>query len=146
MSEPGRRGALALGLTVVLLASGAAAGIAIDRWLGREPAGRSGERRWWERRRPEAVAERYRKVLDLDQAQATAVAEILRRTWSETRRTFAPVEPKVDAIRRRGDDEIRALLRPEQRTRFDEMVARQEKRRAAMRRGLQEPPPEPPPE
>ena len=145
MSESRRRGALALGLAAVLLVTGAAAGIAIDRWLVREP-GRGGERRWWERRRPEALAGRYRHDLDLDEAQARAVAEILSRTWTETRKTFAPVEPQVDAIRRRGDDEIRALMRPEQRTRFEEMTSRQEQRRAAMRRGLQEAPPDPPPE
>lgn len=143
MSEPRRRGALALGLAAVLLATGAAGGIAIDRWLVREPEGRSGERRWWERRRPEALAERYRHELDLDETQARAVAEILSRTWTDTRKTFAPVEPQVDAIRRRGDDEIRALLRAEQKTRFEEMVARQEQRRDAMRRGLQVPPPPP---
>lgn len=145
MNETRRRGALALALAAVLLATGAAAGVAVDRWLVRDQGGR-GERRWWERRRPEALAERYRQRLDLDQAQAAAVAEILRRTWTETRKAFAPVEPQVDAIRRRGDDEIRALLRPDQKARFEEMVSRQEQRRAAMRRGLQGTPTEPPPE
>ncbi len=146
MTEPRRRGALALALAMVLLATGAAAGIATDRWLVRDHGGR-GERRWWERRRPEALAERYRRALDLDESQVRAVEDILRRTWTETRETFAPVEPKVDAIRRRGDDDIRALLRPEQKPRFEEMVARQEQRRAAMRRGLRDgPPSEPAPE
>lgn len=134
-TAPRKRRATAVGLAAVLFVSGVAAGIAVDRWVMPE-RGRSGESRWWERRRPEALAQKYRRRLGLDETQVKAVEEILLRTWTATRQTFAPVEPKVDEIRRRGDDEIRALLRPEQRERFDRMVAEQERRRAAMRRGL----------
>jgi hypothetical protein len=134
-TEPRKRRATALGLAALLFITGVAAGMAVARWVMPE-RGRSGDSRWWERRRPEALAAKYRERLDLDEAQLRSVEEILLRTWTATRKTFAPVEPEVDAIRRRGDDEIRALLRPEQRDRFDRMVVEQERRRAAMRQGL----------
>jgi hypothetical protein len=139
IEEPRKKRALALGLAALLFVTGAAAGAALDRWVMRdgEPSGaRSRDNRWWQRRRPEALARKYQEELGLDRSQVEAVEEILRRTWTATRRTFAPVEPQVDAIRRRRDDEIRALLREEQRGRFDEMVAEQARRRAAMREGL----------
>lgn len=143
-SAPTRRRALAWGLAAALFVSGAAAGAALDRWLGGGERGRSGQGRWWERRRPEALARKFKAELDLDEQQARAVEEILSRTWAGTRKALQPVEPQIDGIRRRGDDEIRALLRPDQRARFDEMVAEQERRRNAMRRGLDQPPGEPP--
>jgi hypothetical protein len=138
-SAPTRKRALAWGLAAALFVSGAAAGAAVDRWLG---AGehRRGEGRWWERRRPEALARKFKDELGLDEAQARAVEAVLVRTWNGTRRALQPVEPQIDAIRRSGDEEIRALLRPEQRARFEEMVAEQERRRAAMRKGLDAPP------
>jgi hypothetical protein len=135
-SAPRKKRATALGLSVVLFATGLAAGIAVDRLVLNERGG-GRQSRWWERRRPEALAEKYRKKLDLDDAQARSVEEILRRTWTATRKTFAPVEPAVDGIRKQGDDEIRALLRDDQRARFDQMVAEHEARRAAMRNGLE---------
>jgi hypothetical protein len=132
-SEPAKRRAMALGLALLLFASGAAAGVAADRWMTSaesRPAGR----------RPDALVRKYKEELRLDETQARSVEEIVWRTWTDTRRAFAPVEPEVDRIRHRGDDEIRALLRPEQRARFDEMVAEQERRREAFRKGLEPPP------
>jgi len=140
--EPRRKRFLALGLAALLFASGAAAGIAVDRWVLHD--GRRGQP-WWERRRPEALAHKYREELGLDQAQARAVEEVLRRSWAASRRAISTVEPEIDRARKRGDDEIRALLRPEQRRRFDEMTAEQERRRAAMRKSFDLPsPPHPP--
>ncbi|HWM84924.1 MAG TPA: hypothetical protein VNO33_03775 [Kofleriaceae bacterium] len=133
-TEPRKKRALALGLTLFLFGTGVVVGVAVDRWLDRDS--RSGDSRRWERRRPEALARKYREKLDLDETQARAVEQSLQRTWGATRRVFEPIEPQVDAIRRRGEGEIRALLRADQVPRFDEMVAEQERRRSAMRQGL----------
>lgn len=127
---------MALGLAALLFVTGVAAGVAVDRLVDRD-RGRSGEGRGWERRRPEAMARKYRARLDLDDAQTARVEAVLRRTWTATREVIAPIDPKIDAIRQQGDREIRALLRPEQATRFDKMVAEQEQRRASMRKGLE---------
>jgi hypothetical protein len=129
----GRKRGVALGLAALLFASGMAAGAAVDRWV----AGNGGHAEsGWERHRPEVQARRYRERLGLDEAQARQVEDILRRTWGATRKVIEPIDPEVDAIRRRGDHDIRALLRADQMARFDAMVADQERRRAAIRAGL----------
>lgn len=135
-SVPKKKRGMALGLAALLFVTGVAAGVAVDRLVDRD-RGRSGEGRGWERRRPEAMARKYKARLDLDDAQTARIEAVLRRTWTETREVIAPIDPKIDAIRQRGDREIRALLSPEQAARFDKMVAEQEQRRESMRKGLE---------
>lgn len=127
---------MALGLAALLFVTGVAAGVAVDRLVDRDRA-RSGEGRGWRSRLPEATARKYRDRLDLDDVQAARVEAVLRRTWTATREVIGPMEPKIDAIRQQGDREIRALLRPEQAARFDEMVADRQRRREEMRKGLE---------
>ncbi len=131
---PKKKRGMALGLAALLFVTGVAAGVAVDRLVER---GHSGEGRGWRGRSPEAKARRYRDRLDLDQAQTARVEAVLRRTWTATREVIGPMEPKIDAIRQQGDREIRALLRPEQAARFDQMVADELRRRAEMRKGLE---------
>jgi hypothetical protein len=132
---PGKKRGLALGLAALLFVTGVAAGVAVDRWVG-EGRGGASEPRGWQRRKPDVLAAKYREELGLDDAQARAVEEILRGTWAATRKQFEPIEPRIDAIRRRGDQQIRALLRGDQIARFDEIVSKHERRRAAMREEL----------
>jgi Spy/CpxP family protein refolding chaperone len=132
---PKKRRGMALGLAALLFVTGVAAGVAVDRLVDRDRA-RSGEGRGWRGRLPEATARKYRDRLDLDDAQTARVEAVLRRTWTATREVIGPMEPKIDAIRQQGDREIRALLRPEQAARFDEMVADRQRRREEMRKGL----------
>ncbi|HKE16990.1 MAG TPA: hypothetical protein VKB80_19085, partial [Kofleriaceae bacterium] len=125
---------MALGLAALLFVSGMAAGVAADRWVAGD-RGHGGESRL-SRHRPDVQARRYAERLGLDEAQERKVEEILRRTWTATRKAIEPIDPEVDAIRRRGDGDIRSLLHGDQLRRFDEMVAEQEQRRAAIRKGL----------
>lgn len=133
---PKKKRGMALGLAALLFVTGVAAGVAVDRLVERD-RGHGAEGRGWRGRSPEAKARRYRDRLDLDQAQTARVEAVLRRTWTATREVIGPMEPKIDAIRQQGDREIRALLRPEQAARFDEMVADELRRRAEMRKGLE---------
>lgn len=133
---PKKKRGMALGLAALLFVTGVAAGVAVDRLVERD-RGHSGEGRGWRSRSPEAKARKYRDRLDLDQAQTARVEAVLRRTWTATREVIGPMEPKIDAIRQQGDREIRALLRPEQVARFDQMVADELRRRAEMRKGLE---------
>jgi hypothetical protein len=133
---PGKKRGLALGLAALLFVTGVAAGVAADRWVGGDGGG-SAEPRGWHRRRPDALAAKYREELGLDDAQARAVEEILRGTWAATRQVIEPIEPRIDSIRQGGDGQIRALLRGDQIARFDQIVAEHERRRAAMREGLE---------
>lgn len=130
----GRKRGMALGLAALLFVSGMAAGVAVDRWVAGGRA--SGEDSRLSRHRPEVQARRYAERLGLDDAQERKVEDILRRTWTATRKVIEPIDPEVDAIRRRGDGDIRALLHGDQLRRFDEMVTEQEQRRAAIRKGL----------
>lgn len=130
-----RRRLTALALAALLFLLGAAAGIAVDRLiLGAGDGG--GERR---RRGPptaEQILERYRERLGLDAGQVAAIRPILERRVRETGGVFERMDPELERIRRAGDDQVRALLRPEQRPRFDQLRAEFEARRAEVRRRL----------
>ena len=95
-----------------------------------------GERR---RRGPpdaEQILERYRERLELDADQVAAIRPILVERIRATSAVFERVDPELDAIRRAGDDRVRAVLRPEQRPRLDALRADFESRRAEMRKRL----------
>jgi hypothetical protein len=131
---PRRKRGLALAMAGLVFVTGMAAGVAVDRLIERGGA-HDGERKRWGRR-PEERAAKYRVELGLDDRQARAVEGILRRSWAATRAIIEPIDPQIDAVRRQGDREIRALLRDDQVARFDAIVADQERRRAAFREGV----------
>ena len=133
-TESARGRASALGLAALLVVIGAAGGVAFDRLvLGARPADDDGHHH---RRGPpdaDQLLERYRERLDLDAAQVEAIRPILIERLRETSAVFERIDPDLDAIRRAGDDRVRALLRPEQRPGLDALRADFEKRRAEMR-------------
>ncbi len=111
---------LAVLVAAAIFGAGAAAGIAADRLLA------SGEHQHAPGHRrpgPDQLLERYRERLSLDDAQATAVGQILHARFAE-----------ADAVRGKGNAEIRAVLRPDQLPRFEEIIREQEARRAERRR------------
>jgi hypothetical protein len=137
-TETRRRRLAAWGLSLLLLAVGAAGGAAADRLArsrqDRAPRGPP---------RPEAIAARLADDLDLSDAQARAVREIVEARWRAIGTVLERTDPEVEAIRRDGDARIRALLDPAQRERFDRDVAEHERRRAEVRRRLGGAPPPP---
>ncbi len=139
MASEARRSRLAAwGLSLLLIAVGAAAGVALDRLaLSRQDHAPHGPPR------PEEMAARLADDLDLDDAQARAVREILDARWKAMGAVFARMDPEAEAIRRDADARIRALLRPAQRERFDARVAEHARRRAELRRRLGGGPPPP---
>lgn len=128
-NEVGRKRRTAWLLALLLLALGAAFGIAADRLLLREPfrPGHPGPPP------PAEMARRLTRDLDLTESQSRAVEEILAERWSALGTLFERVDPEAQAIRRRADDRIRALLDADQRRRFDARVAEHERRRAEIR-------------
>ena len=143
-SETSRRRGSAVGLAALLVLIGGAGGVAFDRLVLGARTSDSGEHR---RRGPpdaEQILERYRERLELDADQVTAARPILVKRIRETSAVFERVDPELDAIRRAGDDEVRALLRPEQRPRLDQLRADFESRRAEMRKRLKGEKPPPP--
>jgi hypothetical protein len=107
---------LAVLVAIGMVGAGAAAGVAADRLV------RAGDDHASEHRRPprspEELLERYRTRLDLDDGQARAVGQVLRARFAE-----------ADGVREKANADIRALLRPEQLPRFEEIVREQEARR-----------------
>jgi hypothetical protein len=127
----------AVALALGVFASGVAAGIAVDRLLldgGQERQRRRGP--------PTAddLVERYQERLELDPGQTEAVRVILRRRMSEADAVFDRVDPEMDAIRRRSNEEVRAVLRADQHAPFDQIIREQEERRAAIRERRRPPP------
>ncbi|MFH3579684.1 hypothetical protein WAH98_22235, partial [Acinetobacter baumannii] len=77
----------------------------------------------------EAFFEQLRRDLNLTEEQAAQIRQILDQTRDEFRRLRAEVRPRYDAIRQNADARIRAVLTPEQRARFDAIVAQKEAER-----------------
>lgn len=129
-----RLGAWALAL--VLLLVGGAAGAALDRLAaGRDrPRGPPA---------PGEMTARLTRELDLSDAQARGVRQIVEARWSALGKLFERIDPEAEAIRKDADDRIRALLDTRQRARFDQQVAEHEQRRAELRRRFGRAPPPP---
>ncbi len=138
MANAASRGRIAAwAFALLLLAVGAAAGAALDRLAlgyGRPPGPPT----------PDEMMVRLGSDLDLTQAQARGVREILDARWNALGKLFQRIDPEAEAIRKDADDRIRALLDPAQRTRFDAQAAEQDERRAEMRRRLGRAAPPPP--
>ncbi|HUS67386.1 MAG TPA: hypothetical protein VMZ28_22770 [Kofleriaceae bacterium] len=113
---------LAILVAAGIFGAGAAAGVAADRLLSDSHAAHEpGHRR--PPRGPDDLLERYRERLGLDAAQSAAVSEVLHARFAE-----------ADAVREKANADIRALLRPDQLPRFEEIVREQEERRAERHR------------
>jgi Spy/CpxP family protein refolding chaperone len=127
-----KRGRLsALALAVVVLAVGLAAGIGADRAF-RKPCLDGPDRHG-----PEEMMEHLKSDLDLSEAQARQITPIIEERWRRMDELFQQIDPQVEALHRTGDEAIRALLSPEQRTKFDERVERFRQRREAKRQRLE---------
>lgn len=134
-SEPKKGGAgVALAIAILVLLVGVAGGVALDRLV---LGGGGGHRPHGWRHEPDALIERYRQRLSLDADQARKVETILRRRFGQVGQVFERVDPELDRIRDAGDEEVRALLRPDQRAELDRMRAEFAERRAQMRKRLE---------
>jgi hypothetical protein len=128
-----RNRVVAWGLAVLLLAIGAAGGMALDRLLlgrgdrapERGPPG------------PEEILDRLRSDLELSDVQARAIGGILEERQRALSVLFSRVDPEAEGIRKEAAGRIRALLEPAQQARFDDRMRELERRRAELRRRFQ---------
>ena len=125
----------AWGLALLLLAVGAAGGMAADRLLSRDAD--RGQRRGPPS--PEEILERMTRDLDLTETQASVVGEALEDRQRALSTLFARVDPEAEAIRAEANTRIRAVLDPSQRVRFDDHVSALERRRAEVRKRFETP-------
>ena len=79
---------------------------------------------------------RYTKELSLDATQQDSVRSILVRRQRETRVIWQEVHPRYDLVRSRAKSEIEAQLRPDQKDRFDELIAQEDHERAERQRNI----------
>lgn len=121
---PGDRTRLKIWLVfVVVFALGCVTGAALD-GLYRSRAGF--DRHKEHGRGPEAHFETMRRDLNLNDEQAVAIRSILDETQNEYRALRAELRPRFDAPRLKARERIRGLLTPEQRQRFDAVVAQRD--------------------
>jgi len=87
-------------------------------------------------RRAKRVAD-MTKELGLTDEQRSTVDAIIHRTHDDMKAVREKAEGDVDALRQRARDEIRLILTPEQKPKFEEMVQRMdaERKKAAAAQG-----------
>jgi Spy/CpxP family protein refolding chaperone len=126
---------LALALAVV---AGAGLGVALDRLvLGpRASASTSRNEGSEERhqRHEKRLLERLRSELDLEPDQEARLKDLLENNHDRARAFWDNVHQDYARLRQDFRSQIRALLTPEQQTRFDRMLERQDSRRKDKRR------------
>lgn len=68
------------------------------------------------------LVQRAKHDLRLDEDQGHQFWQILSETGADLRDATKPVRPQIDAALTRSADRLRAVLRPDQRSRFDKML------------------------
>jgi len=114
--------------------AGAAVGVAGDRTIEHNrPMPRGGG--------PRSPLDRMSRDLDLTPAQRAAFDTILESRQKQMRQLFAPIQPQMDSLMALGKvvrdsthEQLRRVLTPEQRVRFDKMHEEMKKRGADARR------------
>jgi Spy/CpxP family protein refolding chaperone len=129
MFSPRSRAALVIVLSLI---AGAILGIAADRTVLQ----RVGRRPPDPRRAGEHFARMLEHRLDLTDEQKAKVQAIISRHSDATEAIFRETQPRIHAQMEATDREIEALLTPEQREKFHELVRE---------RNAHHPPPPPPP-
>jgi len=67
--------------------------------------------------------------LDLSDAQRDSIRSLMRSHRPAMRALMAPFQPQVDSLRADMREQVRALLTPEQRMRYDSLLAREQQDR-----------------
>lgn len=131
---------LGVGLLLLVLGSGVGLGVALDRlWL--RPTATAAQRKARRARRSrdpqertDRLVKRFKKRLDLDAAQEKRVRAALYQMFTETRALRRHARPAIRRTREQARDRIRAVLRPDQRARYEQMLQRYQARRTRRRK------------
>ena len=102
---------LAIGLLAAVAVTGFAAGAAT--MTRAEP-----------RRTDNSYSARLTEQLGLSQAQHDSIRAIMDKHRAEMQAIIAPVKERLDSNRAQAREEIKLLLTPDQRARYEEMIAR----------------------
>jgi hypothetical protein len=83
------------------------------------------------RMREDVIVERLTKKLDLDSRQQGEVGAIIHETHDSIRQVRSRVHPQIEALLTAGQDRIKTVLRPDQREKFDKIIAERKQREAS---------------
>lgn len=85
-------------------------------------------------RRQKRVAEMTKEV-GLTPEQSTRIDQIIHQTHDEMKTIREKTDADLDAVRQKARDQMRALLTPQQRPKFEEMVRRMDEERKKQQQG-----------
>ena len=77
------------------------------------------------------IVRRLTRELDLDENQAAQLRTIVRETHGELREMRRTLRPQTEAILARSQERVRAILRPEQRLKYEKILEERKRRRSA---------------
>jgi Spy/CpxP family protein refolding chaperone len=77
----------------------------------------------------EFIVRRLTRDLNLDQAQSEQLGAIVRETHAQLRELRKKIRPETEEIMARSQDRVRAILRPDQREKYEKIIAEHRKRR-----------------
>lgn len=80
------------------------------------------------RMREGVIVERLTKKLDLDDRQQEQVRAIMHETHDGIRQLRSRIHPQIEALLTVGQDRIKAVLRPDQREKFEKIIAERKRR------------------
>jgi hypothetical protein len=139
MSPTGNR-LVVVGLILGLCGSGIALGVALDRFVLRPTPSRPAAEQAPERprlrgeAREKLLVDRFKAELGLDEAQTRLTAAQIHLMFSELDTIRARTRAELKKVRESRRSEILKVLRPEQQSRFREMIGSYEERRARRHR------------
>jgi uncharacterized protein YneF (UPF0154 family) len=111
---------------ILVFLLGAAAGALVTCKMYQSTLGRSFRD---EPRSTEFIVQRLNHELQLDPAQLEQLRNIVKETHTEMRNVRKQFSPQIEEILARSEDKVRAMLRPDQRDKFDKIVAKRKKKR-----------------
>jgi len=82
------------------------------------------------RTREDVIVERLTRKLDLDGRQQEQVRAIMHETHDGIRQVRSRIHPQIEALLTAGQDRIKAVLRPDQREKFDKIIAERKQRKS----------------
>ncbi|MFZ0821249.1 MAG: hypothetical protein WAM91_14365 [Candidatus Acidiferrales bacterium] len=116
----------AVGLVLAVFILGAALGALGMYWAGRSVMAGTGGRRQGPpqtaAQRNEHVVDTYSRDLGLTADQQKQLLSILEQTGAKYKSVHDQMAPQMEAIRKEGRDQIRAILTPEQLPKFEEKL------------------------
>lgn len=77
----------------------------------------------------EFIVQRLNRELDLDATQLEQLRAIVRETHTEVKNVRRQIRPQIEEILSHSQDKVRAILRPDQRVKFEQIIAERRKKR-----------------